>query len=183
MTRRHVVLAAGVAIAAWLALFGDKTRHDSIAEPVTRVPAAAAKASVAPVRSAQSASTAGTSPGPEPVILSVLPRDILIGSAGAARAGERLFASLTWTPPPPPPPPPAPPPPPLAPPLPFTYFGKKAEDGKWEVYLVRGEQTFIARPQTIIDGNYRVESVTPPTLSLTYMPLNQIQTLTIGGND
>jgi hypothetical protein len=96
---------------------------------------------------------------------------------------EALFDSQTWTPPPPPPPKPAPPPPPVAPPLPFTVIGKKLEDEKWEVYLARGEQTFIAKEKGLLDNQYRVESIKPPTMTLTYLPLNQTQTLTIGGTD
>jgi len=49
--------------------------------------------------------------------------------------------------------------------------------------LARDEQTFIAREQTVIEGSYRVESIKPPTLTLTYLPLNQVQMLTIGGID
>ncbi len=69
------------------------------------------------------------------------------------------------------------------PPLPFTYLGKKFEDGAWEVYLARGERTIIARPQTVIEGGYRVDAIAPPNLSLTYLPLNKAQRLHIGGAD
>lgn len=96
---------------------------------------------------------------------------------------EALFDSQTWTPPPPPPPKPTPPPPPVAPPLAFTVIGKKLEEGKWEVFLARGEQIFIAKEKAVLDNNYRVESIKPPTLTVTYLPLNQTQTLTIGGPD
>jgi hypothetical protein len=120
------------------------------------------------------------------VILNVVARDTLIGRGDTEQPPDRVFASQTWTPPPPPPlPPPKPPPPapPTAPPLPFTYLGKKLEEGAWEVYLARGEQTFIVRPQTVIEGAYRVEAIKPPTLSVLYLPLNQMQTLPIGGTD
>ena len=134
-------------------------------------------------------------------VLSVLPREALIEKAPAkptkpnkvgAIAGlqpnnniphEALFDSQTWDPPPPPPPKPGPPPPPVAPPLPYVVIGKKLEDQAWEVYLTRGEQTFIARENLVIENQYRVDSIKPPTMTLTYLPLNQTQTLTIGGND
>ena len=96
-----------------------------------------------------------------------------------------MFTSQSWTPPPPPPPPTSakaePPPPPEAPALPFTYLGKKLEAGNWEVFLARGEKTYIVRDKIVIDGTYRVESIKPPTLSVTYMPLNTLQELSIGG--
>ena len=39
MKPRHLLMAAGVAIAAWLALFGDKTPNGNVAEPVARTAA------------------------------------------------------------------------------------------------------------------------------------------------
>jgi hypothetical protein len=68
----------------------------------------------------------------------------------------------------------------MAPPLPFVYVGKKQEGSSWEVYLVRGEQTFIAREGQAIDGQYMVERIAPPVLTLTYVPLRQAQSLPIG---
>lgn len=96
---------------------------------------------------------------------------------------EALFDSQTWDPPPPPPPKPGPPPPPVAPPIPYVVIGKKLEDQAWEVYLTRGEQTFIAREKLVLENQYRIDSIKPPTMTLTYLPLNQTQTLTIGGTD
>lgn len=182
MKVRHILLAAALVIAAWLAAFGDKTPDTDIAEPVVRAAAPAVAASSAhsvPV----AASTRAASAKREPMILELQARETLIGGASADKRADALFASQSWTPPPPPPPKPAPPPPPTAPPLPFTYLGKKAEDGIWEVYLSRGDQTLIVRAQNVIDGVYRVESIQPPTMSFTYLPLNQMQTLTIGGTD
>jgi hypothetical protein len=174
MSMRHFLLAGGLAGAGWLAFFGDRTPDAGIAEPVTR--AAPPTIRVAPSDQAR----------PEPTILVLRPRETLIGSAGNTAAKDGLFANHSWTPlppPPPPPPKPVPPPPPGAPPLPFTYLGKKIEDRQWEVFLARGEQTYIVRDQTVIDGAYRVESIRPPILSLTYLPLSQVQTLNIGGTE
>ena len=66
-----------------------------------------------------------------------------------------------------------------------TYLGrrKKLEDAVWEVYLSKDDHTFIVREKSVVDTNYRVESIKPPTLTLTYLPLNQMQTLSIGGAD
>ena len=76
------------------------------------------------------------------------------------------------------------PPPPIAPPLPFTYLGKKFEDGVYEVYLSQGTgETIIIKEKSVINGQYRVDSINPPTLLLTYLPLNQVQILPIGGGD
>jgi len=119
--------------------------------------------------------------GPALFHLQSRPSFISVQAADQANAAS-LFNSQTWTPPPPPPKP-LPPPPPTAPPLPFTYLGKKIEDGVWEVYLARDEATYIVREQNVIEGIYRVDAIKPPTLSLTYLPLNQAQTLNIRGID
>jgi len=117
-----------------------------------------------------------------------MPRDALIGESGTlfgqGQNGAGPFAHQDWTPPPPPPqpaPPPPPPPPPTAPPLPFTFIGKSVSDGVWEVYLARGARTYVVREKgAVIDGTYRVDAITPPVLTLTYLPLNQVQQLNIG---
>lgn len=174
MKPRHIVLGLALASAALLAAFGDKTPSEPVAEAVER-PAAP------PVPVAASAQ--GPAPGArEPAILRLQPRDELVGDAGKAD-GEALFASQDWTPPPPPPPEPGPPPPPVAPRLPYTFIGKSLEEGKWEVYLASGERTHIAVEGGVIDGAWRVERIAPPLLTLTYLPLNQVQQLNIGAFD
>jgi hypothetical protein len=184
MKRRHLLMATALAGAAWLAFFGDKAPATDIAEPVIRSSSSAAR-SAAPnsplpdIRRASSSETASSIH-----ILALEPRDTLIGGAHADTGqAPPLFASQSWMPPPPPPPKPPPPPPPTAPPVPFTYIGKMEHDNTWEIYLARGDKTYIVHDQTVIDGTYRVDSVKPPTLSLTYLPLKQAQTLTIGGTD
>ncbi len=68
----------------------------------------------------------------------------------------------------------------MAPPLPFQFLGKAAEKGEWEVFLARGDKTYVVRKQDVIDGAYRVDAIAPPNLTLTYLPLNQVQQLNIG---
>jgi len=36
---------------------------------------------------------------------------------------------------------------------------------------------------TVIDGMYRIDTIAPPTLTVTYLPLNQVQQLNIGVMD
>jgi hypothetical protein len=117
-----------------------------------------------------------------PAILRLVEREVLNGDSGDRfNAGENgVFARQDWTPPPPPPAPAPPPPPPSAPPLPFTFIGKSLQDGVWEIYLARGDRTHLVRENTVIDGTYRVDAIRPPVLTLTYLPLNQVQQLNIG---
>jgi hypothetical protein len=195
---RHAILGLALVGAALLAAFGDRTPAGDIAEPAER-PAgqavlartpAPARASAQPAPSAPSARPA---PAPAPngaaaagqPILALVPRDVLIGDGdtafGQGQNGAGPFGHQDWTPPPPPPQPAPPPPPPTAPPLPFTFIGKSVADGAWEVYLARGDRTYVVRDKgAVIDGTYRVESIAPPVLTLTYLPLNQVQQLNIG---
>lgn len=186
---RHSLMAAGVAVSAWLALFGDKTPNDKIAEPVLQT--AAIKTGMTenivnptaplPINgSTTSTHKPSIKPKPDPTILALRAREKLIGSAASASKSNGIFGNQNWEPPPPKP---IPPPPPTAPALPFKFIGKKVEDAVWEVYLARGEISYIVREKSVIESIYRVDAIRPPTLTLTYLPLNQVQTLAIGGTD
>ncbi|GAB7545371.1 hypothetical protein [Cupriavidus ulmosensis] len=174
MKPRHIALGGLLLGAAWLSIFGDKSPAGDVVTAVTR--STATSAAEAPVR-------ADSNPSREPVILAVRDRAELLGD-GDTPAGT-LFVSQNWTPPPPPPPPVvvAPPPKPTAPPLPFTYLGKKQENGKWEAYLARGGDTYVVREHSMIDSTYRAEAITPTTVTITYLPLKQVQKLAIGEAD
>lgn len=181
MKPRHIAMALALVVAAGLVVFGDNTPEDVVAEPVERaaVPAAAPAAPVPDSRPA-----AGKDKNV--AILRLVPRETLIGDSddrfNQGQGDGGVFARQDWTPPPPPAPapPPPPPPPPTAPPLPFTFIGKSLQDGAWEIYLARGDRTYLVRENTVIDGTYRVDAVRPPMLTLTYLPLNQVQQLNIG---
>jgi hypothetical protein len=107
----------------------------------------------------------------------------LIGSEESKSPKWRnLFASSSWTPPTPPSKPStqitaiAP----TAPTFPFQYVGKKLEESIWEVYLSRGDQSFLVREGGTLEGTYRIDSITPQRLTVTYLPLGQSQSLSIG---
>lgn len=183
MKPRHLLMGAALLAAAGLVLLGDTGPALEVAEPVERAQAPAAAA--APQRSA----AANAAPPANGTILRLVPRAELIGATGegAFQGSAGVFAGQDLNPPPPPPeapsgPPPAPPPP-TAPPLPFTVLGKGVADGAWEVYLARPDRTYVARVGTVIDGMYRVDTIAPPTLTVTYLPLNQVQQLNIGVMD
>jgi hypothetical protein len=174
----QIAMGLALAAAAGLLLFGDNSPSADIAEPVARN-AARKVAAAAPARAGRDAR-----PQAEAAILRLLPRDELIGESGEAAfaSGEGVFLGQSWNPPPPPPPPVSnmPPPPPMAPPMPFAYIGKAVADGAWEVYLSRADKTYVVRNQTVIEGTYRVEKIAPPLMSVTYLPLNQLQQINIG---
>lgn len=172
MKPRHIAMGAALVLAAGLAAFGDRSPQGEVAEAVERPAAQPRPGPVARTAAAK----------PAPVILRLVPRERLVGNGkDNFNPGEAaLFGRQDWTPPPPPPPKPAPPPPPSAPPLPFTVIGKSLEDGKWEVYLASGERTQAATEGAVLDGAWRVERIAPPLMTLTYLPLNQVQQLNIG---
>ena len=186
----HIVMGLGVLGAAALALFGDKTPSSSVAEAVERKPAVLTVATVAPAAAGERKSGTGgdrKAGAPAPMILALVSRAVLIGDGDDAMGRSAdVFGRQDWTPPPPPPSAlergakAAPPPPPMAPPLPFTYLGKAAENGSWEVFLAIGDKTYVVRDKMVIDGIYRVDAIAPPNLTLTYLPLNQVQQLNIG---
>jgi hypothetical protein len=155
------VLLAG---AAWLAVFGDKApARGEIALP-TRV------AAVEAPRAA---------PASEPVV-SLLPRAPSTSDGLDRPDAGNPFAPRQWHAPPPAPAPIAAVPAPAAPPLPYAFLGKKQEGGAWEVYLARGDQSFVVREGQTLEGQYRVGRIAPPQLELTYLPLGLPQTLAIG---
>ena len=192
MNRRRSILWLLLVAAAWLALFGDKTPVDAPSGEV--VQAAAPRTGGRPGAGASSpASDAGRPAGSAAEkktstrleVAALIARAQLIPAVAeeqASREPRDLFPSLNWLPPPPIPEKPAKPPPPTAPPLPFVYLGKKLEAGQWEAYLGRGEEVFIVREGMTLTGLYQVQGIRPPTLTLLYLPLQQSQTIPIGGS-
>ena len=184
MKPSHIAMGVALAGAAALVIFGDNTPSSDIAEPVARAAKAPAVASRPAERSGKEGNAAA-----DAMILRLVPRATLVGDSADASfgAGEGVFLGQNWNPPAPPPPPQsqsnAPPPPPMAPPVPFNYFGKAVADGQWEVYLARGDKTYVVRNKTVIDGAYRVDRIAPPLMTVTYLPLNQVQQINIGAFD
>jgi len=171
VSKRLALLLTLLAGAAGLVLFGGAPPDKGdVVQATART--AAARASVSARPTATDDDPAST------MILAIRPR-------GASSASADAFAPRNWNPPPPPPPPAstAPPPKPSAPPLPFTLLGKKLEDGAWQVFLGLQDRTYVVKSQDVIDNTYRVESIAPPSLVMTYLPLNERQTLAIGGNE
>lgn len=92
--------------------------------------------------------------------------------------GADLFAAQSWKPPPPPPaklvtPPPLPP---QAPPLPFKYVGRWADDQGETVFLASGERVQSVRAGQRLE-QWRLDKVSPDSLVFTYLPLDQQRSL------
>ncbi|MBZ4201543.1 MAG: hypothetical protein LAC70_00255 [Methylovulum sp.] len=72
--------------------------------------------------------------------------------------------------------------PPAAPPLPYVYMGKMIENGKLEIFLTLNNKPYVVHVGDILDNQYSVNSIQPQLIEFTYLPLKQIQTLSIGEN-
>jgi len=79
-------------------------------------------------------------------------------------------------------PPPAPKikPAPSAPPLPFVFIGKMKEGDRATVFLEKQNRIYLVHEGDAIDGNYRVDTIKAPLMTLTYLPLDIKQTVQIG---
>ncbi|SEQ99802.1 hypothetical protein SAMN05421690_100556 [Nitrosomonas sp. Nm51] len=71
------------------------------------------------------------------------------------------------------------PPAPTPPPLQFKYIGKAIQGNKIWVFLAQDGENYIARIGEKIDAQYRLDTVNDESVTLTYLPLNAKQTLTI----
>jgi hypothetical protein len=168
---RQYLLAAGLAVAVaatmWAAQLEDEGAETAsgLAAPTRSAPRPAAQAASANDAPAPAWSLAERAPWPE-------------------ASGTQLAA---WSPPPPPPPPPvaaAPvtpvdPGPPPAPPFPYQLIGRMEEAGApAQALLASGNRSLAAKAGDVIDGQWRVDSVGPNGLALTWLPGQQTQTLT-----
>lgn len=68
---------------------------------------------------------------------------------------------------------------PQAPPLPFRFAGVTVVGGERQVYLSKGRAVFEVKQGAILDGAYRVDSVEPAQVRLTYLPLQKQELVAI----
>lgn len=169
MNIRTLLMVIGLCGAAYLALFANKEPNDGIAEAVSKP-----QSKMIGENLHQKAKVL--------VVEQIIPRERLINN-NSEKNTENIFTSQSWGPPPTPivstPQVIAP----TAPPMPFLYVGKKFEDGVYEVYLTLGEKTYAVKNDDVLENIYRIDSIKPPILTLTYLPLNQTQSLQIGAGN
>lgn len=170
--RRWLLWLPLLGISAYLALQEPPTNEDSdMVRPVMRSDLPPAE-----LRDSRSASSGA--------LLKLTPREQIFAipsdSSSDSPRSPDLFQTRSWTPPPPPPPPRPAPAAPTAPPLPFTFLGKKQQDGQWEIFLGSGDITYLVREGQTFASTYQVQSIRPPNMTLVYVPLKQVQTLAIG---
>ncbi|KVH75006.1 hypothetical protein WJ41_07955 [Burkholderia ubonensis] len=165
------------------AAFDRLHRDGAPARPVAghRAPPSRAIAQAASAAAAASAASGARVDAPTPA---ATPREKLaaLRAPVSVESANDPFTASSWLPPPPveAPLPTARPAPPTAPPVPFTYVGElDAKADKPQVFLSNGDQLLIVSPGDVIDGQYRVDSVSASNVVLTYLPLNQTQVVSI----
>ena len=87
--------------------------------------------------------------------------------------------------------PPAPSPAPVAPPLDYQYVGRLTDGGVLHIYLVvQGSNVVLSTDPKkeglfvvgdVLANDYRIDSISSTSVQLNYLPLNQVQALSIGG--
>ena len=122
--------------------------------------------------------TALGDPETSPVI--EFPASRQVAAGGAVFRGKSFAAPSPPPPPPPPAPAPSPPPSPRVPPVPFKYIGKLLEGGVLTAYLSLGDRLIAVEPGVVIDQRYRIDSVEPRQILLTYLPLQAPQSIPAG---
>ena len=68
---------------------------------------------------------------------------------------------------------------PSAPPLPFRYVGRVIEDGRTAVFLERGNVNYSVAQGEQAGRDYRVERIAEASVTFTYLPLGEHQTLVV----
>ena len=104
-------------------------------------------------------------------------------------ASKDPFAARGWLPPPPPPAPaPVVPvvaeaaPAPVAPPVPFKFVGLIEEKAaKPAAFIAKGDALFVVHVGDVVENTYRVESFNSAQVVVTYLPLQQRQTIEVTG--
>lgn len=145
VNRRLLMLGALLLVAAWLALFGDKTPSGTVAEPVAR-----AAPPAPPVAAADPVPTEDTAAIEQPV-----PRSAVVAAPATAEESDLFAPEFVPKPPPPPPPPQQAPPPPV---LKLSFIGKQLADGKWAAFFERNGQVLVGHEGAVLD-EYRLDAI------------------------
>lgn len=158
----------------WLALAGAAVAAAALLAPEP-APAPSAAVDLAPVsRPVPNASApAGTGP------LDALPSRETIG-----RPRGQVFASRSWAPPAKPRPAaaaaaPVVSAPPAPPPMPYRVAGKVVHEGGAHIVLAKGDRVIWVREGETLEDGYRVDSIKPDRVTLTYLPLDVEQHIAV----
>jgi len=172
MKLQRLLLAGGLVVSALIAIFGDRDRFgEAVSAPRAESPSKLATREEAQASMTKSHRTTHVD------VTRILSRaNLADGDQDPVEPDKTLFAVHSWAPPPPAP---AAPEKPTAPPLPFSYLGKEFDGRQWRVFLARQSAVLIVKADDVIEDTYRIEKISPPVMTVLYMPLNESQQLSI----
>ena len=173
MNRRQILLGGGLLLALGVAVFGERAPADDAADLVAVAPRSGQPPRAGPPVG-KDATGAGVADAP--LVLRLKDRPAPLERLAPPEGESGLFRATNWDPPPKP----VAAAPPTAPPIPYAYVGKQFDEQGWSVFLSRGDEVRVVRAGAALDGQYRVDRIAPPQLVLSYLPLNQQQTINIG---
>lgn len=177
MTRnqRLVLMLPVLGVAAWLAVFADKTPVENQAGMSSVAPTTSQSAGVdeadAALEDVASSSTEATGvvrlrDRKYLIALQNEPLVNLFGAPNQSASGEQQAEAA----PPPPPPPPS---------QPFVYIGRMRAQNSWVVFLEREGQMHVAKPKDLLDG-FRVDAVDEQEIRLTQLSDQYKFVITVG---
>lgn len=70
-----------------------------------------------------------------------------------------------------------PPPPPMAPRFPHAWVGRFNDEAVNRAVLSGPQSTWVVRAGDVLEGQWRVDAIQDRRMTLTYLPLNQQQTV------
>ena len=174
---RKTLLVLALAVVVGLAVFAPPSSEPvgpTKATTATRNTKGTDASTPAPARAAvKKDSDASSRP-----MLNEYPERGILGKPGAD-----LFGTQSWVPPPAPPPkvvigPPPPPPVPQPPEMTFRFVGRFIQDGKFQVFVSKGDTPVAVKVGDNLDG-YVVEGVNASSISLVYPPLGYKMSIAI----
>jgi hypothetical protein len=179
---RPAVMAGGGAVVLALALHFAPSNGDGVVQSVAHAgdSPASAPSSAAAGKPVEAPGAATAAPGAP---------DLPTRNQIDRSAAKDPFAARGWLPPPPPPSP-APvvpvvaeaPPAPTAPPVPFKFVGLIEEKtAKPAAFIAKGDALFVVHVGDVVENTYRVESFNSAQVVVTYLPLQQRQTIEVTG--
>lgn len=171
----HILFATAAGLGAFVVVARVTTNQAASADVV--------EVATKPSRAASAPSNAQAAPKPASAVKLADRQKSIPATGGDA------FGTLSWLPPPPPPPPPPAPAPapapavPTAPPLPFSFVGMVERGaGQPRAFLAKGDQLLVVSAGDVIDNNnYRIDSLSPTSVVLTYLPMGKQQTINVSG--
>jgi hypothetical protein len=67
------------------------------------------------------------------------------------------------------------------PPVPYRVAGQVTDDGGMRVVLAKGDRVFFVQEGDTLEGGYRVDTIRPDAVTLTYLPLGVQERLVVSG--